>query len=230
MSETPEEPIETPPAEEKSLIGRALSWAILTLIGIGVGGVLYVMTAASFKPAEIDLAQFRRASLHRLQVAEQPRPAPAGTVADAEGRRSTLVAQGARVTLVNLWATWCAPCRTEMPTLAAAQRAYGQRGLRVVAVSMDRPQEQPAARAFMATQAPLGFYADPTMGLFNVITPRPAGLPVTLILDSQGRERARVVGDANWTSPEARGLIESLLSEQPVSPPAVRPQRPDSAS
>lgn len=229
MSEIPPEPTDTSPTEEKSLIARALPWAILTLIGIGVGAVLYVMTEASFKPAEADLTEFRRASLHRLQVADQPRPAPSVSVADGSGRRVALAVPDARLTLVNLWATWCAPCRIEMPTLAAAERAYGARGLRVVAVSLDRPQEQPAARTFMAAQAPLIFYADPTMALFNALTPRPAGLPVTLILDAQGRERARVVGDANWTSPEARGLIESLLAEQPAPPPA-RSQRPDNAS
>ena len=220
MSETPEEPIETPPAEDRSLLVRALPWAILTLIGIGVGSILYVMTEASFKPAEDGLAQFRRGSLHRLQVFERTHPAPTVAVTDAEGRPAALVDPAARLTLVNLWATWCAPCRVEMPTLAAAQRTYAARGLRVVAVSLDRPQEQAEARAFMARQAPLRFYADPTMGLFNGLTPRPQGLPVTLILDGRGRERARVVGDADWTSPEAGALIERLLSERRGGAPA----------
>jgi thiol-disulfide isomerase/thioredoxin len=227
MSEVPPEPTEGEPTGEKSLIGRALPWAILTLIGIGVGAILYVMTEASFKPAEDGLAQYRRASLHRLQVPPLPTAGPSATVADPQGRQVPLVDPEACLTLVNLWATWCAPCRVEMPTLAAAQRTYGARGLRVVAVSLDRPQEQPAARAFIGTQAPLAFYADPTMALFNGLQPRPQGLPVTLLVDAQGRERARVVGDANWTSPEARGLIERLLSERPA---AQAPQRPDSAS
>lgn len=214
MSETPSEQ-SRPDSPEKA---RWIPWAILTMIGLAVGAALYVITAASFKPAEEGLEQFRRGSLHRLRVLSPSQPAPAVTVVDAQGGRSPLAQPGARLTVVNLWATWCAPCVAEMPTLATVQREYGARGLRVVAVSVDRPQEQPQARAFMARQAPLAFYADPTMSVFNALQPRPMGLPVTLLIDHRGRERARVVGDANWTSPEARGLIERLLAEAGAQP------------
>lgn len=218
MSETPSE--QSPPP---SGMARWIPWALLTMIGVAAGAALYVITQAAFQPADQGLEQFRRASLHRLRVLETSARAPAVTVANAAGEQVPLVQDGAGLTLVNLWATWCAPCVAEMPTFAAAQREYGPRGLRVVAVSVDRPQEQPQARAFMARQAPLTFYADPTMSVFNALQPRPMGLPVTLVIDHRGRERARVVGDADWTSPEARGLIERMLSEAGARPATPRP-------
>jgi len=202
-----------------------LRWAILALLLIGAGGVVYVIGASLVQPAGDGLDRFTRGSLQKMVTPQAPGPAMSGAFVDADGRAARVADFRGAVTVVNLWATWCAPCRTEMPTLATLQRAYADRGLRVVAISLDRRMEEAAARRFIADNAPLGFFHDPVMATYNSIAPRPLGLPVTLIYDARGRERARLVGDGEWDSPEARGLIEALLAES--APPA---QAPESAS
>lgn len=204
--------------------GRGLTWAILALTGLGVAAVLYVIVSAAFQSEASGLRQFRRGSLDALMVPPAPQEPFAGGFTDARGRTVSVADFRGRVTVVNLWATWCAPCRTEMPTLAALQQAYGDRGLRVAAISLDTRGGEPDARRFLSGQVPLAFFHDPVMATYNSIAPRPQGLPVTLIYDAAGRERARLVGDGDWNSPEARGLVEALLAEAGARP-AQAPER-----
>ena len=113
-----------------------------------------------------------------------------------------------QVVLVNLWATWCAPCVKELPTLdklAAAHRDDGKLG--VVTVSQDSGP-QPSVEAFLAklNAKDLGAYHDPKMALSGALGPDTV-LPTSILYDAQGREVWRYVGDLDWTSPEAAKLL-----------------------
>ena len=192
-----------------------LKMAIGAVLLIGVAAVLYVIAQASFKPAGVvDLKEFKKASLEKLEVPDQPRPAPATVFTDMDGKPHTLAEFKGQVVVMNLWATWCAPCKREMPTLAKLQALYATQPVKVLPISVDRDSDLNLVQAEMAANAPLQVYRDPGYKLSFELDPRAAGYPTTVIYDKQGRERARLAGDADWSSPEARGLVEALLAER----------------
>jgi thiol-disulfide isomerase/thioredoxin len=191
-----------------------LKWAIGAVMLVGVAAVLYVIAASSFKPSgPANLNQFKTASLAKLDVPASPRAAPGTTFFDETGKAVTLADFKGQVVVMNLWATWCAPCKKEMPTLAKLAAAYAAQPVKVLPISVDRDSDLNLAQAEMAANAPLKLYRDPSYKLSFDLDPRAAGYPTTVIYDKQGRERARLSGDADWSSPEARGLVEKLLVE-----------------
>ena len=129
----------------------------------------------------------------------------------AEGGQGTLADFEGKWVLLNFWATWCAPCRVEMPQLAALQQDYGGDAFEVVTIATGRNMPQ-AMQAFFdeigVDNLPL--HRDPRQALardFGVL-----GLPVTVILNPEGQEVARLQGEADWAAPEARAIIEALLA------------------
>lgn len=214
-------PLEAEPGgEELELDTNACSserpwalWAALTMMAAGLLAVLYVLSAASSKPAATDagLTQFARGELADLAVMDEPPPLSSRLIRDAAGAETSLRAYQGRVLVVNLWATWCAPCVAEMPTLGALQRRFGNR-LRVVPVSVDGEGQRAEAQAALArlSNGSLPFLIDMSRGiLFDLGA---TGMPVTVIYDAQGREVARLAGGADWDSPDAIALIEALLA------------------
>ena len=192
-----------------------LKWAIGAAMIVGVAAVLYVIAQASFKPAGVaDLKEFKKASLAKLDVPAEPRAAPATVFTDGAGKSMTLADFKGQVLVVNLWATWCAPCKKEMPTLAKLQATYATQPLKVLPLSVDRDSDLNLVQAEMAANPPLQIYRDKNYKMSFDLVPRAAGYPTTIIYDRQGRERARMSGEADWSSPEARGLVEALLSER----------------
>jgi thiol-disulfide isomerase/thioredoxin len=134
--------------------------------------------------------------------------APAATFNDPDGREISLADFHGSPVLVNLWASWCAPCVKELPTLdklAASHRDDGTLG--VIAVSQDSGP-QASVNAFLAKlkTGDLGAYHDPNMGLSAALGPETV-LPTSILYDAQGREVWRYVGDLDWTSPEAAKLL-----------------------
>jgi thiol-disulfide isomerase/thioredoxin len=135
-------------------------------------------------------------------------PAPSAIFNDPDGGEISLADFKGTPVLVNLWASWCAPCVKELPTLdklAAAHRDDGQLG--VIAVSQDSGP-QPSVRAFLAklNVKDLGAYHDPKMGFSGALGPDVV-LPTTMLFDADGKEVWRYVGDLDWTSPEAAKLL-----------------------
>jgi thiol-disulfide isomerase/thioredoxin len=135
-------------------------------------------------------------------------PGPGGSFNDPEGGEISLADFKGAPVLVNLWATWCAPCVKELPTLdklAAAHRDDGKLG--VIAVSQDSGP-QASVEAFLAKLKveDLGAYHDPKMGFSGALGPDLV-LPTTILFDADGKEVWRYVGDLDWTSPEAAKLL-----------------------
>jgi len=191
-----------------------LKWAIRGFALIGAAAVLYVIASASFKPRETaDLRGLATGDLAKLEVPAAPRAAPAVGFKDADGKPLTIADFKGKVVVLNLWATWCGPCKIEMPTLAALQAAYQTQPLAVVAVSVDKDVDLNLAQAFIARNPPLKLYRDPGYELAFGLEPKVAGFPTTIVYDKQGRERARLAGDADWNGKEARQLVERLLKE-----------------
>lgn len=187
----------------------------LLLIGvIGGGGLLYANRHGGGKEsASSALSVYAKGSLAKLQT-PAPTPAPDYVFKDAEGRDVRFADFKGKVVVVNLWATWCAPCKIEMPTLAALAEHYKDRDdVAVVTISMDVDKAVPEARAFIADHAPLIYYADPKFQLpFEF--PGKGAMPQTILLDRQGNVRAVLTGEADWASDEAKALIEALLAEE----------------
>ncbi len=113
--------------------------------------------------------------------------------------------------VLNLWATWCAPCVKEMPTLAALQTAYAGKGLKVVALSADSPFAKDKAKAFIVAHPPLDFYQDPQLAVPSAITPHIEGFPTTLLYDKAGQLKGILQGDADWASPDAKAVVDKLI-------------------
>jgi thiol-disulfide isomerase/thioredoxin len=149
-------------------------------------------------------------------IKPERRPVPEVKFTDADGKPLTLAGWKGRVVLVNLWATWCAPCRKEMPALAALQTAMGGDDFEVVAISVDRKGIEKSA-AFMQEigVSTLRLYADPSTEALNTL--QGVGLPATVLIDRNGNEIGRLLGPAEWDSPEARALIRAALAEKPAS-------------
>ncbi|MBB6470089.1 thiol-disulfide isomerase/thioredoxin [Aminobacter lissarensis] len=135
---------------------------------------------------------------------------------DPEGKPMTIADHAGRTLLVNLWATWCAPCRAEMPALDALEREMGGEEFEVVAINVDTGDDTKPKKFLEDTGvASLGHYRDNTLGVFNDLKKRglALGLPVTLLIDGEGCLLANMNGPAEWAGPDAKKLIEAALAE-----------------
>ncbi len=146
-------------------------------------------------------------------VKAERKPAPEISFASETGQATSLAPWKGRVVLVNLWATWCAPCRKEMPALAALQSEMGSKDFEVVAISVDRKGLEISGQFLQEVGATaLKLYADPsteTLSQFQAV-----GLPASILIDRQGREIGRLLGPAEWNSPEAKALIKAAVEEK----------------
>ena len=196
--------------------GGVLTGALWGVAVVGVAGVVYIIAQSSTKTApsvpSVPVAAAPSAAFaKKLILATGPRPAPDYAVYDSAGKAMKIADLKGKVVVMNIWATWCAPCVAEMPTLAKLQAAYVGKDVEVVAVSIDSPEAATKARLFIARNAPLGFYHDREMKLpFKINAP---GAPTTVIYGRDGLEKARVSGEADWAGAEARALVEKVLAE-----------------
>ena len=198
--------------------GIAIAGGLLAGALIG-GGLVYVNRDAFFKAAtpepaaKSELARFATGSLTRLETLKATPMAPAYVFKTREGADATVADFRGKVVVVNLWAMWCAPCRTEMPTLARLDEAYPDSELIVLPINVDAtPDGLADARSFIDVHEPLPLYSDMKFQLpFEL--PGEGKMPQTVLLDRKGRIRASFSGEADWASPEARALVDALLAE-----------------
>lgn len=141
-----------------------------------------------------------------------PEPLPEAKFQDGNGQELTFDKWKGRVILLNLWATWCLPCRKEMPALDRLQAELGSDKFEVVALSVDRTGVAGARKFLDETKVEkLALYADPTARLSSALCA--SGLPTTLLIDAQGREVGRLIGPAEWDSPDAVRLIKAVIAQ-----------------
>lgn len=130
-----------------------------------------------------------------------------------DGAPMTMADLSGKTVLLNLWATWCAPCRHEMPALNRLQVEEGGADFEVVAINVDTGTDEKPKRFLEETQVEaLGFYRDATLGVFNELKRRglALGLPVTVLIDGDGCMLAHMNGPAEWASADAKALIAAV--------------------
>ncbi|MBS0297480.1 MAG: TlpA family protein disulfide reductase [Proteobacteria bacterium] len=158
------------------------------------------------------LAKLAKGSMAKLSTWSAPRPGPTASFNDRDGKPVNLSQFRGKVVVMNVWATWCAPCRIEMPTLAALQRKYAGTDLVVLPVSVDKADRVADARNFIDVHSPLPLFNDPAFALASSL--RLKGMPSTVIYDRQGREVARLEGETDWNTPEAWAVADALLKQR----------------
>ena len=199
--------------------GGLLKWALWGVALVGVAAVLYIMAKASSKPeparpsaqAPAAASATLKSVMDKFEPVEGP--APDYAFKDAEGRPAKVADFKGKVVVVNLWATWCGPCKVEMPMLAKLAADYQGQPVEVVTVSIDKDADVEQARAFIASHAPLKFYSDPEAKMPWAVSPAIKGMPTTFIIGKAGNERGRVSGEADWAGPGAKAIINRVLAE-----------------
>jgi len=193
-----------------------LAWVVFAVAVAAVAAVGYRQFIAARDEAGLDADAATAAADGPLPIdrAEAPRPLPELRFVDGAGKPHSLADFRGRVVLLNIWATWCVPCREEMPALDRLQSKLGGRGFEVVALSIDN-DGLPRVRRFYEE---LGLKA---MGI-NVDTGgdvtaklRAVGVPLTLLVDREGRELWRKLGPAEWDQPVIVELIRKEIGEAP---------------
>ena len=146
----------------------------------------------------------------------RPKPLDLGEVSfvAADGATKSLGDWHGKVVLLNIWATWCVPCREEMAMLDKLEAELGGKDFQVVAVNIDRgAADKPKAFLAEIGATHLALYTDPSGKLFSKL--KTVGMPTTLLLDRDGREIGRLVGPADWDSPDALALIKAAIAAPP---------------
>jgi thiol-disulfide isomerase/thioredoxin len=190
-------------------LGFGLKAALLAALAVGVAAVLYVIGGAVIKPAGAPGLQGAvKGAMAKLEVLPQPIAAAPVQFVDVNGRPVSLADFKGKPVVLNLWATWCAPCVKEMPTLAQLQAA--EPGVKVLTVSMDNAAQTQQAKVFMAKHPPLNFYQDAKFAFLTNLNPHPIGFPTTVLIDRKGYERAIYAGDADWSGADAKAVVERL--------------------
>jgi thiol-disulfide isomerase/thioredoxin len=195
------------------LIGAAVGYAVI----YGIGLKRHAGGDAACRGA-VDLAQKLAPLAHgevaALTMATAPLRLPDLAFEDAEGKPRKLSDWRGRTVLVNLWATWCVPCRKEMPALEALQAQLGGANFEVVAVNIDtRNLDRPKAWLKEVGITRLAYYADPAAKTFQDLKAvgKALGMPTTLLIDANGCELGVLAGPAEWASEDAVKLVEAAL-------------------
>ena len=157
------------------------------------------------------LAGLNKGAMAALLVRPRPLDLPPFEFADGNGAAKTLADFAGKVVLLNIWATWCVPCREEMPALDKLETELGGKDFAVVAVNIDKGGPD-KARAFLADTGAtrLTLYTDSSGKLFAAL--KAVGMPTTLMLDRDGKEIARLIGPADWSSAEAKRVVEATIA------------------
>ena len=193
-----------------ALVGL-VSWRLLANPGAVPGAEVSVTNAPIATQAKGPLAVYAKGALAKLITSESPVTIDDISFIDRDQKPVKLSDFKGQEVVLNVWATWCAPCRFEMPTLAKLQAHYAGKGVKVLPLSVDTEDKFADVKSLMDVQQPLDVYAVQNFlapSKFNI-----SGMPGTLILDKQGRQVARLDGEAKWDTPEVQALLDKLLAE-----------------
>ncbi len=184
------------------------------LYGAGGAGNSAAAECRAALPVAERLGPLARGEVAAVNPAEEPKKLPDLAFLGPDGERKTLADFRGRTVLVNLWATWCAPCRHEMPALDKLQATLGGHHFEVVAINIDtRNPDKPKAWLKETGVERLAYYADPEAKVFQDLkrVGKAVGMPTTLLVDPQGCELAIINGPAEWASEDALKLVRAAL-------------------
>lgn len=181
-------------------------------IALSAGGLYYHFATAGLRElAASSAAALPAASERAFSMHETPQPVPQLRFTDGEGREMTLDTFKGRTILLNIWATWCVPCRKEMPALDRLQAKMGDADFEVVTLSIDRDGTTKAQDFYKEVGLEhLNIYVEEKPGTVSRNL-KVIGLPTTLLIDREGRELGRLIGPAEWDSPEMVGMVERAI-------------------
>lgn len=158
-----------------------------------------------------DLSDLQTGYMRGLVIHDAPAAASALSYVQEDEEEGALADYAGQYVLLNFWATWCAPCREEMPSLQTLQNTLGGDTFQVVTLATGRNPPQAIRRFFeeegvttLPQHRDINQQIAREMGIF--------GLPITVVLDPSGQEIARLRGDADWASPEAIAMLEALIA------------------
>jgi thiol-disulfide isomerase/thioredoxin len=202
------------------VIGAVLVGTVIGFTGIyGIGGLKRNAAGDSACAAAVDLSRklvpLAHGEVAALTMATAPLRLPDLAFDDAEGKPRKLSDWRGRTVLVNLWATWCVPCRKEMPALDRLQTRLGGKDFEVVAINIDtRDPEKPRNFLKEANLTRLGYFNDQKAKVFQDLKAigRALGMPTSVLVDGQGCEIATIAGPAEWDSEDAVKLITATTT------------------
>ena len=174
--------------------------------------VLYTALAlfANVALANPALEALRGGDMKKLIFHSAPKDVSQAVFFDEDGAEMTLADLQGGYVLLNFWATWCAPCRKEMPSLNALQTEFGGETFRVVTIATGRNQPAAIRRFFEEVGVDvLPKYTDPKQALARELAV--FGLPISMILNPEGQEIARLRGDADWSGDSARAIVAAMI-------------------
>ena len=199
--------------------------AVVIGAALGFGGIYgfgALKPTASGDPAcrgAVDIARriapLAQGEVAALTMATAPLRLPDLAFADADGVPKKLSDWRGKTLLVNLWATWCVPCRKEMPALEALQTKLEGPGFEVVAINIDtRDSDKPKSFLKEANLTRLGYFNDQKAKVFQDLKAvgRALGMPTSVLVDGQGCEIATIAGPAEWGSDDAVKLVKAALA------------------
>jgi thiol-disulfide isomerase/thioredoxin len=207
------------------VIGAILVGAAIGFAGIyGIGGLKRNAAGDSACAGAVNLSRRLTPLVHgevaALTMATAPLRLPDLSFEDADGKPRKLSDWRGRTVLVNLWATWCVPCRKEMPALDRLQTRLGGKDFDVVAINIDtRDLEKPKNFLKEANLTRLGYFSDPKAKVFQDLKTigRALGMPTSVLVDGQGCEIGTIAGPAEWDSDDAIKLITAATENPPRS-------------
>ncbi|MGB6252752.1 MAG: TlpA disulfide reductase family protein [Bradyrhizobium sp.] len=224
MPESPS-PAPAPLRRIPYVIGAVLVGAVIGFAGVyGFGGLKrYASGDSACAPAvslSKKIAPLAHGEVAALTMATSPLRLPDLTFQDSDGKQKKLSDWRGRTVLVNLWATWCVPCRREMPALDRLQAKLGGKDFQVVAINIDtRDPEKPRNFLKDAKLTRLDFFSDSKAEVFQELKAigRALGMPTSVLVDGQGCEIATIAGPAEWDSDDAVKLITAATTTTPRS-------------
>jgi thiol-disulfide isomerase/thioredoxin len=218
----PELPSPRPTATRRIPIAIAavLIGAVIGFAGVyGIGGWRRNAAGDPACRGAVDLAHriapLAHGEVAALTLATTPLRLPDLTFEDAGGKPKKLSDWRGRTVLVNLWATWCVPCRKEMPALEGLQTRLGSENFEVVAINIDtRDPEKPKNFLRDAHLTRLGYFSDEKAKVFQDLKAagQALGMPTSVLVDGQGCEIATIAGPADWDSDDAIKLITAAMN------------------
>lgn len=177
---------------------------------------LYTGAAMLANPAMADMsaiADLREGDMRKLMFHDAPEATSDVAFLREDGSEMTLADLQGKITVLNFWATWCAPCRAEMPGLSALESSLGGDDFQVITIATGRNPRPAMERFFTEIEVDnLPLHADPKQALARSMGV--LGLPITVILDRDGMEIARLQGDAHWDSESAMAIVSALIAAE----------------